>query len=179
MDTKKISPAELNVGDILCNDGTPFAVITCLDGPYTSGTVLADTATYPDGNPRNPVVFPASAVVVIADVPRITPDMAGCWLEGWHGWTNGYRVVDLAETYGFPVPEDSRAALEWFRKDDHTAATEEQWRMYETVSGQGGLADMATDFLQMRAPEGYVFEWDAGELSLMTEADAEEFGFWG
>jgi hypothetical protein len=169
--TRKISPAELATGDILCgDDGRPFAVLTFQDGGRW------DTLSYPSLDPFMVVEFPpASPDVVIVDVPRITPDLAGTWLDGWHGWHNVYRVVDRAVEYGFTVPDDAREALEWFRKGDHTATDDASYDMYEAVAGQRGLCDMATEFLSARAPEGYVFVWDAGELSLMTVEDAENF----
>ena len=33
------------------------------------------------------------------------------------------------------------------------------------------LSDKATDYLQSLAPEGYVFEWETGELSLVQEEE--------
>jgi hypothetical protein len=99
----------------------------------------------------------------------ITADMAGCWLDGAHGWHNAYRVVDRAEGYGFTVPREYEDSLSLYRQDGPAAREEVQ----EAMNGHGGLSDQATEYLNERAPEGYVFVWDAGELSLMTEADAE------
>lgn len=96
----------------------------------------------------------------------ITPDMAGCWLEGSQGWTNTYRVVDRAQEYGFEITEEEREALDSYSQDPD--ADELAW---ETVEGQGGLSDQATEYLQLLAPAGYVFVWDAGELSLVVESD--------
>ena len=104
-------------------------------------------------------------------IPTITPDDAGTWLSGHMGWHNTYRVVDRAESYGFTVPPEYAEALADFRENGHSAS-EDVW---EAINGQGELSDMATDYLQERAPEGYVFLWDAGEFSLVTESEAEMF----
>jgi hypothetical protein len=100
---------------------------------------------------------------------EITPEMAGTWLSGWWGWRNAYRVIDRAVEYGFTVPDEYAAALAEYRDMGH-ATSEDNW---EAINGQGELSDQATEYLQSLASEGYVFVWDAGELSLMTEADAE------
>jgi hypothetical protein len=43
---------------------------------------------------------------------------------------------------------------------------------WEAIHGQGELSDQATEFLQERAPKGYEFVWDMGELILMTDEEA-------
>lgn len=98
----------------------------------------------------------------------ITPADAGTWLDGSQGWTNAYRVIERAEAYGFVVPEDDRAALDFYRSGGYPE-TDAEITMYEAISGQGGLSDQATDYLEERAPEGFTFLWDAGELSLVPE----------
>lgn len=99
--------------------------------------------------------------------PQITPDMAGCWLDGHYGWHNTYRVVELAEEYGFPLEAWEHAALDRYMDSDATDADT------ETVIGQGGLFDRATDYLNERAPEGFHFEWDMGELCLVNDGEEE------
>lgn len=37
---------------------------------------------------------------------------AGMWLDGRFGWHNLYRVVQIAEGYGFSVPEECREMCE-------------------------------------------------------------------
>jgi hypothetical protein len=37
----------------------------------------------------------------------------------------------------------------------------------EGVTGQGELCDKATEYLDSLAPDGYAFNWDMGELSLL------------
>lgn len=102
-------------------------------------------------------------------VLRITPADAGCWLMGSVGWHNGYRVIDRACEYGFVVPAEYVSALDAYRNDTDNEDA------HEAIMGQGGLSDMATDYLQSLAPAGYVFEWDMGELSLMREEDTEGY----
>lgn len=104
--------------------------------------------------------------------PEISIGMAGCWLDGHYGWHNAYRVVDKAREFGFVVPDEYMDAMENYW--DHGSGfsfeeTDEQW---EAIHGQGGLSDMATDFLQERAPKEYQFVWDMGELILMTDEEA-------
>ncbi|KUL44778.1 hypothetical protein ADL22_12610 [Streptomyces sp. NRRL F-4489] len=106
---------------------------------------------------------------------KITASDAGCWLEGSQGWTNNHRVVGRAVSYGFVVPKEYEEALEDYRQNG-PSASENSW---EAMVGQGGLSDQATDFLQALAPNDYEFVWDAGELSLMTSAEAEAFGHHG
>lgn len=104
-------------------------------------------------------------------IPEITPADAGTWLEGCHGWHNAYRVIDRATDYGFVVPPEYADALADYRENGDSVSDES----HEAICGQGELSDMATDYLQERAPEGYVFEWDMGELSLIQESEAEMF----
>jgi hypothetical protein len=33
---------------------------------------------------------------------KITPEDAGCWLDGHYGWQNHYDIVNIAREYGFP-----------------------------------------------------------------------------
>lgn len=131
-----------------------------------SGKVYA--TIYPQtGNPYSSDRYPS--VFGLRIVPTITADMAGCWLDGHQGWHNNYRVVDRATEYGFVVPDDYRSALTDFRENGHDCAM----NSWDAITGQGELSDMATDYLNNNAPDGFVFVWDMGELSLMTDADAQ------
>jgi hypothetical protein len=101
----------------------------------------------------------------------ITADQAGCWLDGAMGWHNTYRVIDLALSYGWL--DDDRPAQD--------AATADSMAYYQArgcpdddlTDRIHGLADDATDYLQSLAPDGYTFTWDAGELCLWADDDAE------
>lgn len=184
MDTTKISSDDLQAGDILCDDtGKPFAILQAKTAYVMHGTgdtkTLWDTVSYTDMGPYLCVDFPDGTDAVIADVPRITADDAGTWLMGSMGWHNGYRVVQRALSYGWTVPEAWQANWDAFvdAEGDGHGVDHDAW---DDVHGDDGeIVDRATDFLDLRAPEGHTFVWDAGELSLMTRADAEEFGHFG
>lgn len=100
---------------------------------------------------------------------KITADLAGCWLDGNQGWHNHYRVVELAVGYGLPLTAEDKAALAGYVEDrENGIDTEEAGERFEAVLGQGGLVDKATDHLESLAPSGFHFEWDMGELSLVS-----------
>ena len=103
-------------------------------------------------------------------MPEITPDMVGCWLDGQFGWHNHYRVVDKAVEFGFVVGDEYVSALDAYRdggREDEDCP----------ITGQGELVDMATDYLNEHAPDGYFFEWSAGELCMMEESESEDYDF--
>jgi hypothetical protein len=103
---------------------------------------------------------------------KISIGMAGCWLDGHFGWHNAYRVVERAEEFGFLVPEEYRHAMDDWRENSYKSAWMEYEGNWEAIHGQGELSDQATEFLQERAPKGYEFVWDMGELILMTDEEA-------
>lgn len=107
-------------------------------------------------------------------MPEITPEMAGTWLEGCHGWTNNYRAIDRAEEFGFVIPPEYAEALADYRENG-PSAHEGSW---EAIIGRRELCDMATDYLESLAPEGFTFEWDAGELSLIPEFEQSDDWEW-
>jgi len=94
----------------------------------------------------------------------ITPEEVGTWLDGAQGWYNTYRVIDLAMEYGFSLTLAETEAVAIYAKGD--PLSDPNGEAADIVSGQGGLSDRATDFLQSLCPAGLIFEWDAGELSL-------------
>lgn len=110
------------------------------------------------------------------DAPKITPADAGCWLDGAMGWHNTYRVAERALDLGWLAD-----------KPDEKASAEKTIALYKASESQGmgngesydvfdvmqDISTDATDYLQSLAPEGYSFEWDAGELCLWAE-DAPE-----
>lgn len=99
------------------------------------------------------------------NAPEITADDAGTWVGGWHGVDSPALAIDKAEAYGFTVPDDYARALYNYRTHGHGAHVDD----WEAVNGQGELSDMATDYLNDHAPEGYLFRWDAGELSMLRD----------
>ena len=92
---------------------------------------------------------------------KIKAEDAGTWLDGRFGWTNGYRCVERAVSWGWKIPEEYAEAWAAFEANhgDH-----DLW--CDANGDDGGFVDAATDYLQGVAPDGYVFRWDAGELSL-------------
>ncbi|MFF8629707.1 hypothetical protein [Streptomyces werraensis] len=97
---------------------------------------------------------------------------SGVWLDGRFGWHNAYRVVLKAKEWGFEVPAEDQWVMDEYCQNGDSLLWEETEEMAETVNGQGGLADQATEFLQYHAPDGYQFIWDMGELTLMTDLEA-------
>lgn len=99
---------------------------------------------------------------------KITPDMAGTWLDGHVGWANHYRVVDRAVQYGYNLKPEDEATLDayvaWMRDEFRDPESS----LPEAIIGQGGLVDEVTEYLEGLAPRGYHFEWDMGELSLLA-----------
>ena len=104
---------------------------------------------------------------------KLTPAGAGCWLDGAMGWHNTYRVVDLALELGWQPQDVSlvRHASEVYEsqgvlhREPLTHPGDVEWAS-EVIHD---MADDATDYLQTLAPEGYWFEWDCGELCLVTD----------
>lgn len=94
----------------------------------------------------------------------------GTWLDGGMGWHNAYRIVEIAESHGFTVDDEDRAAIEWYKETSGGSGdgTDAEEAMAEAVIGQGGLSDKATDHMEELLPEGWTLLWDAGELSLVT-----------
>lgn len=170
-DTTTVPPAELRPGDVLCgDDGKPFAFITVLEqrDDLAPGLIQADTIDWNGWGPFPCVSFPADGPDVVIFAARITPDLAGTWLDGRRGWHNAYRVVDRAEEYGFVVPDEYADALRRYREEDYDGLTDdERYDVNGAIVDQGGLSDKATEYLDLRAPAGYEFHWDAGELSLV------------
>jgi hypothetical protein len=127
---------------------------------------------------------------------QIPESAVGCWLDGHFGWHNNYRVIERAESCGFVLDDDDRRLVEVYKlngdveylarqladklersSDVPPAARQEAEELIEAASevvlGQGGLSDKATEHLDSLAPEGYAFNWDAGELSLLCLCQIE------
>lgn len=114
-------------------------------------------------------------------MPDITPDMAGCWLDGSMGWHNNYRVIDIAITHGW-VPDDGFPVVSRIRdayEDDVDYINdihEGRIDIAGAMTDQGGYTDQATDYLNSVAPEGFYFEWD-GDLILREDEDYDPEGY--
>jgi hypothetical protein len=101
----------------------------------------------------------------MSEFPAITAADAGCWFDGQYGWHNTYRVCERALDYG------------WLDgQDDAKREAAEAIAEYVTAKGCSDALDElncdATDYLQSIAPAGYVFEWDAGELTMIHESES-------
>ena len=99
--------------------------------------------------------------------PEITPADAGCWLDGAMGWHNTYRVIERAQAYGFVLPNgaEDEDTIERYKEDS-----------FDPDAGECvmEISNEATDYLQSKAPAGYYFVWDMGELSLVHEDEMED-----
>lgn len=110
---------------------------------------------------------------------KITPDMTGCWLEGHHGWHNTYEVIGLAQKRGFQLDAEDEAYIQkWkrWRGGDMShleSVTFEDEDGSDWMDGQGGLVEKATEYLDSLAPDGFAFNWDMGELSLLCLCQIE------
>ncbi|MFD5697816.1 hypothetical protein [Streptomyces lasiicapitis] len=100
---------------------------------------------------------------------EITEEMAGCWLDGYFGWLNVGRVIELAMVHGYrPDHPDIGGLLKRFQANEPTSAADRDvWDMND-------FADEATDYLTDRAPDGYAFHWECGELFMWSEKDIQE-----
>jgi hypothetical protein len=111
----------------------------------------------------------------------ITPDLAGCWLDGAMGWHNTYRVIYRAQEWGFRISREDSTAVRLYASGDveKTAKLYTRTEQPEVISYDRAaewvqeISSDATEHLQERAPEGYVFTWDAGELLLLAESECE------
>lgn len=92
----------------------------------------------------------------------------GTWLDGRYGWTNTFRIIDIAQSYGFEMDADDRAAVEWYKDSGNVGDSDDDLDKLEIVTGQGGLSEKATEHVQDLLPEGWILRWDAGELSLIS-----------
>lgn len=111
----------------------------------------------------------------------IPPDMAGTWLDGAMGWRNTYRVIHRAQEWGFRISREDSTAIRLYATGD----VEKTARLYTRTAQPvivtydraaewvAEICQDATEHLESRAPEGYRFVWDAGELALLPESECE------
>lgn len=109
-----------------------------------------------------------ATTITLANGSDVEP---GCWLEGHHGWTNSYRVVDLAVSHGMTLSEEDAEIVKWYREsgDSDALDTDDELDAIEAMSGQGGISDRASDYLSDQLPEGWVVRWDAGEMTVLRD----------
>lgn len=116
---------------------------------------------------------------------KITPDMAGCWIEGSRGRYAVSCLVEIALGHGGYLRGSNRAATTYARTEarhviraynagedvakyrrkprygsSYTVTVED---VHEAVID---YADKAEEFLDTLAPEGYSFGWIDGEFFL-------------
>lgn len=104
--TTDVSPLELTVGSILCDDnGTPFAVVSGKPGVDSSGTVIAPTASIPAG---------------AFDV---------------RGFSNDHRYMRTYGHTGVTVLPTYPLAVQWCKRenDQRTREEREVWHAYSAV----------------------------------------------
>lgn len=108
-----------------------------------------------------------SETITLKNGNKVEP---GTWLDGTYGWTNSYRIIDMAVAHGMSLDAEDAAAVDRYRESGSSdaGASDDELDMLEIVTGQGGLSDKATDYMQDQLPEGWMLRWDAGELSLIT-----------
>jgi hypothetical protein len=110
----------------------------------------------------------------------------GCYIDeaNW-GWRGQRRLVDLAHDEGMPLDDDEKVILDAFDThgtfykgepvDEVTLSTGEKCDPIEAVNGQGGMADVAEEWLNENcAPEGYEFGWCDGSFFFEPDAWWEE-----
>lgn len=146
------------------------------------GALVDVSVSWDDGHGS---VVPESALRA-----EIGVDMAGCWLDGGHGWQNGDRAVGLAEEHGFTLGADDRALREWYQQysrnadlisdvDVLTLPSGERLSALSAVEafdGHDGMVDGATEYLRGLLPAGYDLAWDAGELCMVESEEDTDNG---
>lgn len=107
---------------------------------------------------------------------RATPDNAGCWIDGHWGQYGCARLVELADSYGYPGKADIADAsdiLASMGPSDHEADPEAWEHIHDA-------ADSAEEWLNDNiAPEGYSFGWYDGEFFLWSQASWDDEGQYG
>lgn len=104
------------------------------------------------------------------EIPKITPDMAGCWLDGSFGWINTYRLIAVAEVYGFELDEIyERPLVDKYGDVGLPAPSFDEAEMIDA------MAEDALSYLNEQAPAGYTFEYIGNELALLAVCQSESF----
>lgn len=113
--------------------------------------------------------------ITLANGNEVEP---GCWFDGAHGWTNSYRVVDLAVHHGMELEPEDAAVVEWYRNsgESDVDASDAELEKLEAMTGQGGLTDKATDYLLEQLPDGWTLRWDDGLTCLEDWQDCAADG---
>ena len=94
----------------------------------------------------------------------VEPSQAGCWIDGARGWSANYLVIEQAVEYGMVLSNEEINAVREYKVAHGNP--ENDW-----VTGQGDLADKASEHLDSLAPEGYQFIWRDGDFLLEAVED--------
>lgn len=112
--------------------------------------------------------------VLLTKPVRATDADYGCWLDSHRGWHISADLVYMTHRLGMTLDQDDVLILATYDTDYGTdlltLSTGEEVDPIECVSGQGGMADQATEWLNEHvAPEGAYFGFWEGDFMLQTE----------
>jgi hypothetical protein len=103
----------------------------------------------------------------------ITANDRGTWLPGGEDpGVNDCRVIKLAVEHGWATPDLLETIFIVCEAEQMLAGAYADPEDEDSLRGAlEDLAAGATEYLQSRAPAGYVFLWDADQLSLVSFPD--------
>lgn len=102
---------------------------------------------------------------------RVSPEDAGCWIDGHHGQYATPMLCQLAIGQGMPMADaDKMDVYAWLNQSrDVWAVTD------DVIENVVELSDDALVWLNENiAPDGYAFGWHNGEFFLWSIAEWEE-----
>lgn len=104
---------------------------------------------------------------------KISPDYAGCWIDGHWGRFGSSRLLSIAESLGWPLASDSDLIIAINCHDDSTQdCGNPDCCCAEIVFD---ATDEAENWLNENiAPEGFSFGWYDGEFFLWSLESWEE-----
>ena len=96
----------------------------------------------------------------------------GCWLDGAAGWTNSYRVVDIATHHGMELDAEDKAVVDWYRasgESDSDASDAELTKLHGALGGDG--------WVELDAEDGSVRLRLEHVLWVRVDKDEQRVGF--
>lgn len=106
------------------------------------------------------------------EVTRLTPEDAGCYVDGHWGQYGVAHMINRAEEFGYAEPEVTALA------DKHMASMGPSGGEDLTFDEHEALSDAseeAENWLNENvAPEGYSFGWSEGEFNLWSNKEWED-----
>lgn len=103
---------------------------------------------------------------------KATPDEAGCWIAGHHGWRAHVELIRIAQSHGAVLTTEDEYHVERY---EHGGPRGGVAGSADYLLNQGGLCDWAEAWLNSHvAPEGFLFGWDDGEFFLRPIEDENE-----